>query len=93
MSTFPSLSGFLSDIEPISGAIKAASVSGLLQLGGSPTDYEQLINLPHLNHRPIIGNITLEEIGVQPAGNYILTEELQPLSQQEITLIFEEQEE
>ena len=43
--------------------------------GGSSegtSDYERLENLPSINHIELKGNKTLEELGIQPKGNYLI---------------------
>lgn len=35
------------------------------------TEYDKLSNLPLINGYKIVGNVTLENIGAQPAGNYL----------------------
>ena len=37
---------------------------------GSPVDYNDLINKPKINGVELDGEVTLEDLGVQPAGNY-----------------------
>lgn len=46
--------------------------------GGTPgtLDYNQLENKPSINGELLIGDISLSNIGAQPAGNYVLREEL-----------------
>lgn len=39
---------------------------------GGTDDYESLSNLPRINGTKVTGNKTLEEYGIQPAGNYAL---------------------
>ena len=48
-------------------------------VGGSGTsNYERLSNKPHINGVELIGNKTSEDLGLQPAGEY-LTEESDPI--------------
>lgn len=39
--------------------------------GGGTTDYTQLTNKPQINSVELSGNKSLEDLGIQPAGNYI----------------------
>lgn len=38
--------------------------------GGGTADYDQLYNKPIINNRMLQGSMTLEYLGIQPAGNY-----------------------
>lgn len=40
--------------------------------GGGTTNYEALDNKPKINNKTLSGNISLETLGVQPAGNYVV---------------------
>lgn len=39
--------------------------------GGGTTDYTQLTNKPQINSVELLGNKSLSDLGIQPAGNYI----------------------
>ncbi len=44
-----------------------------LSVGGGAAgtdDYERLRNLPQINSTTLIGNRSLDELGIQPEGNY-----------------------
>lgn len=45
--------------------------SGNLDISGGTTDYNQLTNKPQINSVELSGNKSLEDLGIQPAGNYI----------------------
>ena len=40
------------------------------------SDYEQLINKPQINSIELVGNKTLDELGIQPKGGYALSEDV-----------------
>ena len=46
------------------------SWNNLLTSGEGTKDYEKLINLPMFNGKELKGNMTLDELGIQPKGNY-----------------------
>lgn len=46
-----------------------------LNFGGSK-EYNVLLNKPTINNVELIGDLTLEDLGIQEAGNYVLKEEL-----------------
>lgn len=39
---------------------------------GSTTDYSQLTNKPSINDVELVGNKTLDDLGIQPKGNYVI---------------------
>ena len=49
-------------------------------------NYAELENLPSINGKKLVGDIGLDELGVQPAGNYVTT----PLTQDELSIIIGE---
>lgn len=51
----------------IAGEIAETSVGGT-------KDYNRLLNKPRINAIELIGNKTLEELGIQPQGNYLTIE-------------------
>ncbi|MCM1260503.1 MAG: hypothetical protein NC222_06070 [Staphylococcus sp.] len=65
---------------------------------GGTSDYEELINKPSINNVELIGDKTLEELGVQPKGEYaekssveVLNNEVNIIKDQlSNTLVFEE---
>ena len=48
----------------------------LIEITGTPVDYDILINKPQINNIELIGNKTLEELNIQPAGDYVVNETL-----------------
>ena len=46
------------------------------QTGGGTSDYNQLTNKPQINSVELSGNKTLEELGIQPAGDYALAADM-----------------
>lgn len=44
--------------------------------GGGSSDYEELENLPKINNIEIKGNKSLNDLGIQPFGNYALESEI-----------------
>lgn len=44
--------------------------------GGGSSDYEDLENLPKINNIELKGNKSLNDLGIQPAGNYALESEV-----------------
>lgn len=48
--------------------------------GGGTSDYEDLDNLPKVNNVTLIGNKSLSDLGIQPAGNYALESEIPDVS-------------
>ena len=47
------------------------------------SDYDELINKPQINNIELIGNKTLDELGIQPKGDYALTSDI-PTSTSEL---------
>ena len=58
--------------EPIKATFKAYEQSA----SDGTTDYELLDNKPSINDVTLIGNKTLDELGIQPIGNYALKTEI-----------------
>ena len=48
------------------------------------SDYNELINKPQINNIELIGNKTLDELGIQPKGDYALTSDI-PTSTSDLT--------
>lgn len=48
--------------------------------GGGSSDYEDLENLPKINNIELKGNKSLNDLGIQPAGNYALESEIPDVS-------------
>ena len=48
----------------------------LIEITGTPVDYDILINKPQINSIELTGNKTLEELNIQPAGDYVVNETL-----------------
>ena len=44
--------------------------------GGSNNNYDNLINLPKLNGVTLRGNKSLEEVGAQPEGDYLVPDNI-----------------
>ena len=44
--------------------------------GGSTANYNLLYNKPSINHVELKGNLTLDDLGIQPKGNYALRNEI-----------------
>ena len=55
----------------ISNGILSANVSG--EGGGGTSDYSALSNKPQINSVLLEGNVSLDSLGVQPAGDYALS--------------------
>ena len=51
-------------------------ISSLGAQGGVTTDYKELGNKPKINNVTLVDNVSLEDLGVQPVGEYITEEEL-----------------
>lgn len=51
-------------------------ISSLGAQGGITTDYKELGNKPKINNVTLVDNISLEDLGVQPVGEYITEEDL-----------------
>ena len=47
------------------------TISSIGSAGGGTTNYDDLTNKPQINSVELDGNVTLEEIGIQPAGDYL----------------------
>lgn len=58
-------------------------VTPIVYDGKEPTDYDSLTNKPSLNGVELSGNLSLEDIGAQPAGDYA-SEALTPQDVDEI---------
>lgn len=43
---------------------------------GGTTNYNELTNKPQINNVELAGNKTLEDLGIQPAGDYLTDETL-----------------
>ena len=48
------------------------------------SDYDELINKPQINNIELMGNKTLDELGIQPKGDYALTSDI-PTSTSDLT--------
>jgi hypothetical protein len=64
------LKGSLSNSQNLSG--EAAINVVVTSAEGGTTDYNKLENKPSINNVVLLGNKTLDELGVQPKGNYAL---------------------
>jgi hypothetical protein len=51
-------------------------ISSLGAQGGVTTDYKELGNKPKINNVTLVDNVSLEDLGVQPVGEYITEEDL-----------------
>ena len=47
------------------------SLNTTFSSGGGTTNYDLLGNKPSINNIELSGNKTLEELGIQPSGNYL----------------------
>ena len=52
-------------------------ISSLGAQGGVTTDYKELGNKPKINNITLVDNVSLEDLGVQPIGEYITEEQLE----------------
>ena len=52
-------------------------ISSLGAQGGVTTDYKELGNKPKINDVTLVDNVSLEDLGVQPIGEYITEEQLE----------------
>ena len=50
--------------------------SGNIETGGGTSDYTDLTNKPKINNIELKGNKSLNDLGIQPAGNYALESEV-----------------
>ena len=48
--------------------------------GGGTSDYADLTNKPKINNVELVGNKSLNDLGIQPAGNYALESEIPDVS-------------
>lgn len=48
--------------------------------GGGSSDYTDLTNKPKINNVELVGNKSLNDLGIQPAGNYALKSEIPDVS-------------
>lgn len=73
----------------LKGLINAKEeIKGLLnnkEINTGTQDYNELENLPSINGIQIKGNITLEDLKIQPKGNYVEKEEGKELSSNDFT--------
>lgn len=60
--------------------VKGVTVINSTGGSGGTDDYESLNNLPRINGTKVTGNKTLEEYGIQPAGNYALKTDIPDVS-------------
>lgn len=58
--------------QPIRGVLNF----GYIKSSGGSTDYRELENKPKINNIELVGNVTLENLGVQRKGNYALKTEI-----------------
>ena len=54
--------------------------SGNIETGGGTSDYADLTNKPKINNVELVGNKSLNDLGIQPAGNYALESEIPDVS-------------
>ena len=65
---------------------ETVNLSGTLEVftqgggGGEVNDYNVLINKPHINNVELKGNKSLEELGIQPKGDYVTEDEIPDVS-------------
>ena len=76
------------DTSVINGNIHTLTLVTPIVRDGGTVDYDQLTNKPIINGVELSGEISLEELGVQPAGNYpnspLTAEDLEELLRDEI---------
>lgn len=53
-----------------------AILNSKIKKGLSTGSYEQLSNKPQINDIELVGNKSLDELGIQPAGDYLTDETL-----------------
>ena len=76
------LSSNISNISLQEGEIACTTDDGGLYIGTSSgnkqiaNDYNELINKPQINNVELIGNKTLDDLGIQPKGDYALTSDI-----------------
>lgn len=72
----------------INGNIHTLTLATPIVRDGSTVDYNQLTNKPIINGVEITGDLSLEDLGIQPAGNYpnspLSDEDLEDLIRDEI---------
>lgn len=61
--------------EPLEGVLNVGQVIHTGG-GGGTSDYEELTNKPLINNVGLIGNKSLEDLGIQPAGSYATTSDI-----------------
>ena len=72
----------------VNGNMHTLQLTTPLVRDGGTGDYNQLINKPAINGVELVGELSLETLGVQPAGNYpnapLSDEDLEELLRDEI---------
>lgn len=53
-----------------------AILNSKIKKGLSTGNYDQLSNKPQINDIELVGNKSLDELGIQPAGDYLTDETL-----------------
>lgn len=69
--------------------VKSDIANGLFNISGGSTDYNELSNKPSIEGKELKGDVTLEELNIQPKGDY-LTEEQDPTVPDHVKQITEE---
>lgn len=67
--------------EPLEGVLNVGEV---IHTGGGTDNYEELTNKPLINNVGLIGNKSLEDLGIQPEGDYALESDI-PTELSELT--------
>lgn len=67
--------------------ISKSEYTALIGGTGSPTNYNSLNNKPQINGTTLIGNITLNDLGVQPKGDYLTKKDIANKADKSTTLV------
>lgn len=63
-----------------SGNFHTLTITTPVAISKEPTDYDALSNKPKINGVELVGDVGLDQLGIQPAGNYpsaaLTTEEI-----------------
>ena len=91
IKTFTEKTIFKKDINVFGDAVVGGEVAAIVGEGTSAwvTDYAQLQNKPAINGKELIsGNNTLDELGIQPKGDYTTTSQLDTILKNYVTKVF-----
>lgn len=67
--------------------ISKSEYTALIGGSGSPTNYNSLNNKPQINGTALIGNITLNDLGIQPKGDYLTKNDIVNKADKSTTLL------